>query len=235
MATIYLIRHGQASFGSENYDKLSELGCRQADIVGEYLRDCGIHLDAAYSGDLSRQHETAQRALASQPGEVSHTVDPRFNEIQNEEQIEYLMPQVLERSPEIRALVAKGFSSSKDYQKLIDAVFNFWVSPECDEPKIQSWADFSGGARDALHKVMAEQGSGKTIGIFTSGGTLATLVAQVIGLGGEDTYQLYEPIMNCSVTQLFYSGDKVSLSYFNDCSFLRVLGQQKGEELITYR
>lgn len=33
MATIYLIRHGQASFGAENYDKLSPLGERQASIL----------------------------------------------------------------------------------------------------------------------------------------------------------------------------------------------------------
>ena len=67
MATIYLIRHGQASFGAANYDQLSELGQRQADATGEYLARLGIALDAAYSGDLSRQRETCQRVLASQP------------------------------------------------------------------------------------------------------------------------------------------------------------------------
>ena len=92
------------------------------------------------------------------------------------------------------------------------------------EPRIQSWADYSGGVHQALRDVMAEQGGGKTVGIFTSGGTLATLVAHVLGLGPEQTYQLYEPAMNCAVTQLFYNRSKVSLSYFNDCSFLRARG-----------
>jgi broad specificity phosphatase PhoE len=41
MASIYLIRHGQASFGAQDYDKLSELGRRQATLTGEYLRDTG--------------------------------------------------------------------------------------------------------------------------------------------------------------------------------------------------
>ncbi len=66
MTTIYLIRHGQASFGADDYDKLSDLGRRQAEITGHYLRDHGIHIDAAYSGTLLRQRETAQLALASQ-------------------------------------------------------------------------------------------------------------------------------------------------------------------------
>lgn len=235
MATIYLIRHGQASFGADDYDKLSPLGERQAQVVGEYLRDHGIVLDAAYSGDLLRQRETAQLALAGQPAGVPHHIDPRFNEIRNDEQLKYLLPQLVESNASFRALIERGLSSSKDYQKAIDAVFNHWVSPACQEPRIQSWAEYSGGVRTALAEVMETQGSGKTLGIFTSGGTIATIVGQVLGLSGEETYQFYEPVFNCSVTQIFYSGSKTSLSYFNDRSFLQVLGSQNAENLVTYR
>jgi len=235
MATIYLIRHGQASFGADDYDKLSDLGCRQARVVGEYLRDCQITFDAVYSGDLLRQRETARLAVASQPGEVPHHVDPRFNEIRNDEQLKYLVPEVVKTNPAVQELMARGLSSSKDYQKVIDAVFNYWVSPQCDEPRIQSWADYSQGARQAMQDLIKSQGAGKTVGIFTSGGTIATIVAQVLGLSGEQTYRFYEPIFNCSVSQLFYSGTKVSLSYFNDRSFLQLLGAQQGENLVSYR
>jgi broad specificity phosphatase PhoE len=235
MAAIYLIRHGQASFGTDDYDRLSPLGSLQAEVLGHYLRDCGIEFDAVFSGDLLRQRETARLALESQPRDVPHHVDPRFNEIQNDEQVEHLVPRLLDTHPHVRQLMERGPTSSKDYQKLIDAVFNYWVSPECDEPQIQSWNDYSGGVRDALRDVMQSQGSGKTLGIFTSGGTIATIVAQVLGLSGEQTYQFYEPIFNCSVSQLFYSGGRVSLSYFNDRSFLQVLGNHRGEELVTYR
>lgn len=235
MSAIYLIRHGQASFGAQNYDKLSELGCRQARVVGEYLSDSGIYFDAAYSGDLSRQRETATLALALQPSAVSHVIDSRLNEIQNDEQLKCLLPEVVKRNPQVQALVEKGLSSSKDYQKVIDAVFNYWVSPDCNDPRIQSWGDYSNGARQALAEIVQAQGSGKTVGIFTSGGTIATIVAQVLGLTGEQTYQFYEPVFNCSVTQLFYSRSKISLSYFNDCSFLSVIGRQRGESLLTYR
>ena len=235
MATIYLIRHGQASFGSDDYDKLSPLGETQAENVGYYLRDHGITLDAAYSGDLKRQRRTTELALASQPVAVEHTIDARFNEVRNDEQVEHLVPELVKSNPGLHELVTRGLSSSKDYQKVIDAVFNYWVSPACNEPKIQSWADYSGGARDALYEVMRNEGSGKTVGIFTSGGTIATLVTQVLGLGGEHAYKFYEPIFNCSITQLFYSGDKVSLSYFNDRSFLQYLGKQSDQNLVSYR
>ena len=235
MATIYLVRHGQASFGAENYDKLSELGCRQAQVTGTYFRDTGVVFDAVYSGDLSRQRETARLAIASQPAEIAHHIDPRFNEIENDEQVKYLVPEVVKTDPKIQALVDRGLSSGKDYQKVIEAVFNYWVSPACSDTRLTSWADYSQGVRQALADVIREQGAGKTVGIFASGGTLATIVADVLGLGGDETYQFYEPVFNCSVTQLFYNSSKVSLSYYNDCSFLRVLGAQQDENLVTYR
>ena len=235
MATIYLIRHGQASFGADDYDKLSELGCRQASVAGEYLAQCGISFDAIYSGNLLRQRETAQLASASQPEELELRIDPRFNEIENDQQLKYLVPEVVKSNPAVQELIERGLSSSKDYQKVIKAVFNYWVSPQCADARVQSWQDYSQGVSQALHDVMVEQGSGKTVGIFTSGGTIATIVAQVLGLTGEQTYRFYEPIFNCSVTQLFYSGTRVSLSYFNDRSFLQVLGTQRAENLISYR
>ena len=235
MASIYLIRHGQASFGSDDYDKLSELGCRQAEVTGHYLRDCGIHFDSAYSGALLRQRETAELALSSQPNAVTHTVDDRFDEIRNDEHLEYLLPGLMEKSPALKAIVDRGLSSSKDYQKVIDAVFNYWVSPECNVPQIQSWDDYSGGVKAALSDVIRNEGGGKNIAIFTSGGTIATIVAHVLGLSGEQTYQFYEPIFNCSVSHLFYSGDRVSLSYFNDRSFLQERGVRHNENLVTYR
>lgn len=58
MASLYLIRHGQASFGSANYDQLSPLGQRQADVSGQFFAETGLHFTQAASGDLSRQRET---------------------------------------------------------------------------------------------------------------------------------------------------------------------------------
>lgn len=235
MATLYLIRHGQASFGAANYDQLSPLGRQQATLTGEYLAGTGVRFDAAYCGTLERQRDTAALALASQGHEVPLTVDARLDEVRNDEHIEHLLPIVTERDPAIAALVERGFSSSKDYQKIIAAVFNYWVSPECQVPGIQSWEAFSGGVRSMLGEIMREQGSGKTVAVFSSGGTIATFVSLVLGLPGSATYPFYEPIFNCSLTQLFYSGRRVSLSSYNDCTFLRLLEAQRGETLVTYR
>ena len=235
MASIYLIRHGQASFGAENYDELSPLGRTQAALTGEYLARIGVTFDAAYCGTLERQKDTGALALAAQPGSVPLIEDARLDEVRNDEHLEYLLPKVLETRPDIKAVVDQGLHSSKRFQKVIEAVFNHWVSPECDEPAIQSWEEYSEGVRGMLRDIVSNEGGGRTIGVFTSGGTIAALTAAVLKLPGSATYQFYEPVFNCSITQLFYSGDRVSLSYFNDCSFLRELSVSRGEKLVTYR
>jgi broad specificity phosphatase PhoE len=235
MANIYLIRHAQASFGTENYDRLSALGRRQAEVLGHYLRDCEIQFDAIVSGDLERQIKTAKIASGCQAMDVPQQVDSRFNEVRLDEQLELLTPEVAKIHPEIHELARKGLKSSKEYQKAIEAVFNYWVSPQCKVTGVQSWADFSTAAGAGLSDVMQQQGSGKTVGIFTSGGTIATIVSQVLGLDGEHAYKFFEPSINCSVTRLIYNSRKISLSYFNDHSYLDLLGQQLGERLVTYR
>jgi len=235
MATIMMVRHGQASFGSDNYDQLSPLGQRQADLMGEYFRDTGVTFDVAYSGQLSRQCETAQRVLASQPKHVEHKIDARFDEVRNDEQVDILLPILTETEPRLAKLMESALQDSKHYQKIIEAVFTHWVTRTTPHPDIQSWEAYSSGVMTGIRDVMREEGGGKTVGIFTSGGTIATATALVLGVSADLVYRFYEPVINCSVTQFFYSGDKISLSHFNDHSTLRLLSAQLGERLVTYR
>ena len=94
MASIYLVRHGQASFGTDNYDRLSELGCRQAEVLGQYFENRGLRFDAVYTGELERQRKTAELAAGSH---AEHRIDARFNEIDNESQLNHITPILLER------------------------------------------------------------------------------------------------------------------------------------------
>ncbi|MEE4659625.1 MAG: histidine phosphatase family protein [Halieaceae bacterium] len=236
MASIYLIRHGQASFGEANYDRLSPLGCRQAEALGEYFERRDIRFDAVYTGGLERQRKTAELALGKWHPAHTHRVDERFNEIDNEGQLKAITPVLLEQNPELQAWADAARSSSKDYQKLLERVFNHWVESG-DNPMagLQSWPAYRDGVRAALTQVTQEQGPGTRAAIFTSGGTIATIVAEVLGVPGNGVYQFYEPVINCSVTELLYNPRKMSVSYFNDHSFLDLIGRQSGEALISYR
>lgn len=235
MASIYFIRHGQASFGSDNYDQLSTLGQRQADITGQYLQQIGLQIDAAFSGDLSRQRETGQRVLRGLGDPCALQEDRRFNEIDNDAQVKALLPGLVEKDDKLAEVVSRGLSSSKDYQKVIDAVFNAWVSPDCPDLGITPWPAFRDDVRAAVRDIMVNVGAGKNTAVFSSGGTIATAVGLVLGVEASGFYQFYEPMMNCSITHMIYSRSRISLSSFNDVGHLRLLGAQLGEALVTYR
>ena len=235
MAELYLIRHAQASFGTADYDRLSPLGCRQAEALGEFLARCGVRFDAVYSGELERQIRTTRITLDMQPDGVRFETDARLNEIETDKIFEHLVPQLVAASPHLETLVREGKQSSKQFQKALEIVFNQWVASHTADSKYPSWAAYSRDVQNVLAEIVAREGSGKTVGVFTSGGTIATIVAHVLDASAEQVYKFYEPLINCSVTRLLYSGDKISLSSFNDHLFIRSLAANSGEELLTYR
>jgi broad specificity phosphatase PhoE len=65
MTTVYLVRHGQTAWNKEEIFRgrsdvpLDEIGLREAELVGEYLKGMNIH--AIYSSPLLRARETARR------------------------------------------------------------------------------------------------------------------------------------------------------------------------------
>ena len=235
MANLLIIRHGQASFGADNYDQLSALGQHQADLTGDFLSQSGVQLSAAFSGDLSRQRETGQRILAQLEDAPSLVIDPRFNEVQTDEQVAVMTPLLCEQDARFAALMADMNKDSKSFQKIIETVFNYWVSPNCQVAGIQSWQEYSQGVVSAFEAARASAESGSTSAIFTSGGTIATLVGHVLSLTADRVYEFYEPVFNCSITRLIFNSHKCSLSTFNDVSHLQLMSAQRGERLVTYR
>jgi broad specificity phosphatase PhoE len=64
LSTVYLVRHGQAGT-RDAYDSLSELGERQARLLGEHFISQGVRFTSAYAGALRRQQQTAEQIRAS--------------------------------------------------------------------------------------------------------------------------------------------------------------------------
>lgn len=103
MGSIYLIRHGQASFGADDYDVLSPVGVEQAQVLGRHLADLGLTFDRCLSGDLRRQQHTASAAFdqyrALGLSAPTLEIDPAFNEFDGEAIIRALLPDLLTTEP----------------------------------------------------------------------------------------------------------------------------------------
>jgi len=99
VGSIYLIRHGQASFGADDYDVLSPVGVEQAQVLGQHLADLGVTFDRCIAGDLRRQQHTASAAFEQYSARglpvPAVEVDSAFNEFDADAIIRALLPDLL--------------------------------------------------------------------------------------------------------------------------------------------
>jgi len=232
MSTLYLIRHGQASFGTDDYDRLSTTGQEQARELGRYFAASGERIDHIYSGSLRRQTETAEiiaTALGVPAPPVS--IEPAFDEYDSD-----VILQTFAKSLTPEQLAAAGWPElrhdRKKFQFFLERAARAWVEAKIEAEEMTPWLGFHGRISKALEHIMLTHGRSKTLLISTSGGVIGTIVAHVMGLSNHTGIELNWAVHNASITRLFYSSEKISLSMFNA---LPHLDRAETRHLITYR
>ena len=234
MSTLFLIRHGQASFGRENYDRLSDRGYEQARVLAEYLVN-GRPFDRIYTGTLQRQTETA-RALTDlyqdkglAPPELRQS--EAFNEYESEAVCRTLIPRLVQEDPGLEPLVAAMFEDNRAFQTLFETVMRRWVTGVYSAPGIESWDLFKARVNAALDEILAADGQGRQIAVFTSGGPISVAVQRALQLSDEACLQVSWQVVNASMTRFKCTPDRIMLATFNEHAYL----EQPDENLVTYR
>ncbi len=236
MGSIYLIRHGQASFGADDYDKLSPLGVRQAQITGQHLADLGLRFDRCLSGDLSRQQDTAQHVMAqfSAAGLPAPTleVDAAFNEFDAFAILDALLPGLLPDEPEALAAMHNAAHNPAEFQRIFELIIERWLSGTYDTPGLESWLGFVERAQAGLNRILDLAKGQQSIAVFTSAGTITALIHLLTQIPASDAFKLAWQIVNTSLSLLKFQGREVTLASFNSHAHLQLL---KTPSLITYR
>jgi len=240
MSTLFLVRHAQASFGTDDYDRLSLTGHKQAYVAGEYLHASAGSIDTIYSGTARRHRETADviaKTVRTKDGKVPQLlIDERLNEVDAEGQFKHLVPILSKTDTALAALAEEAKTVSRSYQKVLARVFTHWQDLPADYAHLESWPTFSARVYSAIKDIARAAGSGTNTVVVSSGGSIATVTQHVVGLPKSGAYPLFEALINCSITRILHSGDRMSLSSFNDYSYLHSLGQMRnGEQLVTFR
>jgi len=236
LGSIYLIRHGQASFGADNYDVLSPLGFRQSEALGQHLGQLGLRLDRCLSGDLQRQRHTAQTALQHIRHNGVQTpaleVDKAFNEFDADAVIRALLPDLLADEPTALEVMRNPRESRAEFQRLFELLIGRWISGEHATPGVESWDCFVERVADGLQRLLSQADKSQNIAVFTSGGTITALLHLVTGVSTDKAFELNWQIINTSLSRLKFRGSEVVLASFNSQVHLDLL---KAPELITYR
>jgi broad specificity phosphatase PhoE len=243
MSSLFLIRHAQASFGTDDYDRLSPLGHRQAAAAGRYLSASVPAVDAIYAGTARRHRETAEGiagAVRTKQGTApAIVIDARLDEVDAEGQFKHLLPQLQREDAELAQLAREVKTVSRSYQKVLSRVFKHWQELG-EHPQLESWAAFSTRVAAAVKDVARVAGSGANTVVVSSGGVIAAIAQHTLGLPKSAAYPLFEALLNCSITRLLHTAERISLVSFNDYSYLQTATQrpelqQNVENLATYR
>ena len=210
MGTLYLVRHGQASFGAADYDNLSELGHRQSIRLGEYFASKGVRFDTVLTGTLKRQVQTWAGIAQGAGLTVQPMLWPGLNEYDSEAVIATVHPHPLVKpdTPELY----------KHHFRLLRDGLTQWMNGVVSPQGMPSYREFQHGVVSALDHVR-KHCEGDVL-IVSSGGPIATAVGHVLGTTPETTIELNLRIRNTAVSELAFNPKRHTLLTYNTLAHL---------------
>ncbi len=236
MSIIYMIRHGQASFGEDNYDRLSEKGMRQAGILGEHLINTGLRADALYSWTLQRQEATAKEVISRFKERgidmPERSLCEALNELDARTVLMSQIPDMISENPSVKNDLDRIYADEKSFKRIFEKAMLRWVSGDFEKPGVESWDTFSSRVWEGIQDIMSKHNKGGNVLLFTSGGPIAATMQKYLSLSNEHTIRLSWQIANTSITRFAYNSSGIALAGFNEISHLEL---QQEENIVTYR
>ena len=208
MGILYLVRHGQASFGAADYDQLSELGARQCTALGRYLHERGRQFDAVYTGTLRRHAQSLAAMGGELPGLPPAQALPGLNEYHAEALVHAAAGGAM---PEPAA--GSDPDDRRQHFRLLREGLLRWMRGELRPEGMPSWVEFDAGVGDALSRI-ARAHAGDVL-LVSSGGPISAAVAQVLEAPPTAVVSLNLQMRNSALTEFTFSARRHHLKTFN--------------------
>ncbi|MFM0358675.1 histidine phosphatase family protein [Paraburkholderia nemoris] len=223
MAELYLVRHGQASFGADNYDELSPSGRTQSGWLGEYFAQANLRFDRVVIGTMQRHRQTADAILAAMGGpQIELAQDAGLNEYDFEALFAAVGDEGL-----LSGLSAT--SSKKDFFKGLRHVLQLWADDRLPGAVPETWQQFQTRVQRARSAI--QRAGGRRVLVVSSGGPIAVTAQQVLQAPAASAIALNLQIRNSSVCQYVFNDDAMSLVSFNSVPHLE---HAERREFVTY-
>ena len=227
MAVIHLVRHGQASFGKEDYDQLSDLGRTQALLLGEWLRKIKRRPMKIVTGSL-RRHEQTRDALLDgfQAGNIEQSNDEAFNEMDHIAIIHAYRPE-LEEPEVMKQWLADQTQPIPAYFKLFTEAMKRWLlQGENREEYQESWPEFKQRSMNAFNRVANSLKPDDEAVVVTSGGPIAMIALQLMNMRDSDFSLLNRQVINTSITSIDCRNEQKTLHQFNNYAHLEIVADK---------
>jgi broad specificity phosphatase PhoE len=223
MGLVLLVRHGQASFGADDYDVLSDTGIEQSRVLGRFLAGAGIEPGAVVHGAMKRQHDTATAMAEAAGWSVAPVLDEGWNEFDH--------IAVVARAAEGDDRLAGPAPDRRVFQEVFELATARWASGAYDDDYDEPWTGFVGRVRSALDRASARDGV--TV-VASSGGPIAAACSMLVDREASPTelgrlWAAYNTVIaNTSVSRVIEGSTGRRLLTFNEHSHLP-------RDLVTYR
>lgn len=225
MPSLLLIRHAQASFGTADYDVLSDLGRRQVRALVDGLERRGVDAARVVCGDLRRQRDTAEPCAEALGAAL--TVDARWNEYVDRDILAHhaTVPAGLERKEGDSPL------SSREFQQILNHALSAWIDAGEHGPCHETWPAFRARLAEALGDAAGELGKGETGMVVSSGGAIAAVCAELMGLPPKALIAFNHVSINTAICKIAVGRGGMTLISVNEHAHL----DEAGASLVTYR
>jgi len=221
MAELYVVRHGQASFGADDYDQLSALGEQQAFWLGQYWAERNIKFDKIIIGTQKRHRQTAEQLCLG----LGHKADFGLHAGLNEydfyaiiNAMEHQYPQVFEHTN----------ADKRAFYQTLKQALELWSTDQLDAVP-EPWHGFMARVANALQCV--KESNAKRVLVVSSGGPIAALTHQVLECPTAVAIELNMQVRNTSICHYFFNSESIRLASFNNIPHLDQPDRMHG---ITY-
>jgi broad specificity phosphatase PhoE len=222
MGTLYLVRHGQASFGADDYDQLSPLGRQQSVRLGQYFAQRGLRFDAVITGTLRRHLQTYEGICEGSGVTQEALAWPGLNEYDSLAVIRTVHPAPLPKpdSPE----------AYRHHFRLLRDGLTQWMNGVVTPQGMPDYDSFVQGVTSALDHVRRNHHGARVL-LVSSGGPISTAAGQVLGTSPETTIELNMRIRNSAVSEFAFTPKRHMLLTWNTLPHLDAAEYQ---DWITY-
>lgn len=225
MGQVLLVRHGQASFGADDYDVLSQRGWAQGRTLGGWFAEHDVWPTALVRGDMRRHRETLEAVRETAAWEGTETVEADWDEFDH--------LGIVAGWSDLPQDVPHDQIDRRAFQKVFEAATAAWTAGEGTYD--ETWLDFVARVRRALASVADRAGSGETVVVVTSGGVIGLVAAILADPDDPDPAALARRwaranavMVNASVTRLLVGSTGQRVLTFNEHPYL-------SGDLLTYR
>jgi broad specificity phosphatase PhoE len=230
MGTIYMVRHGQAAFGTDDYDRLTQIGFEQARLLGMHFGLRQIRFDAIFMGLLRRHAETAQGIFETYPLADEVPSPERFSGLNEYSSDALLLAFTGTRVAPDPAAERRDPLIVRERFRLVRQALLAWTEDRLRPVGLPLWRAFQDAAVAVLVEARQRFPNGNVL-MISSGGPIAATVAAALNAPAQTAVELNLHMRNSSVTEFTFSARRHSLVCFNA---LPHLDTHPDASLVTY-